>query len=197
MRMLKFLLIYTFCLLVVICSLLTISHNKNMQSDKQIKMIDEFISSQKHYTSEEKELETVGLSYDDWKLSKKSKEQETDLDVTDVWTLGVKYGISELDTTRTLKLITYEGYGNSPLSYYVACCCWVRATENYWGYSDLYRAFGEADESYTEWLDSVEIADFAYDALEQCYKNPSYVKYCNGMTIPDSWVYEENGIYVW
>lgn len=121
-----------------------------------------------------------------------------ELEEKNVWQLGYElYGISELDTTRTLKLITYEGYGDSALSYYVACCCWVRATEGYWGYGNLYSAFGEADTSYNEWMDELDIADYAYTYLEQCYRNPTYVKYCNGMTEPYEYVYYEDGIYVW
>lgn len=125
---------------------------------------------------------------------------EPDIYSMDVWTLGsYLYGIPEYDTTRSLILITFEGYGaESPLSYYVACCCWVRATEGYWGYGDLYRAFGEADTwSYGEWLDSYGYADYAVEVLRQCYLNPTYVKYCNGMTVPESYVYYEQGIYVW
>ena len=120
------------------------------------------------------------------------------VNVTDVWDMGYEwYGISYLDTTRTLKLITYEGYGYSPLSYYVACCCWARATEGYWGYSNLYQAFGEADESYDLWMDGLGIADFAYVALEQCYRDPMYVRYCNGMAVPYDYIYYQDGIYVW
>lgn len=125
---------------------------------------------------------------------------EPDIYSMDVWTLGsYLYGISEYDTTRALILITFEGYGaDSPLSYYVACCCWVRATEGYWGYGDLYRAFGEADTwNYGEWLDSYGYADYAVEVLRQCYLDPSYVRYCNGMTVPESYVYYEGGIYVW
>lgn len=125
---------------------------------------------------------------------------EPDIYSMDVWTLGsYLYGIPEYDTTRALILITFEGYGaESPLSYYVACCCWVRATEGYWGYSDLYRAFGEADTwNYGEWLDSYGYADYAVEVLRQCYLNPTYVKYCNGMTVPESYVYYENGIFIW
>lgn len=116
----------------------------------------------------------------------------------DVWDMGLEwYDISYLDTTRTLKLITYEGYGYSRLSYYVACCCWSRATEDYWGYGNLYSAFGEADTSYDTWMDELGIADYAYVALEQCYRDPIYCRYCNGMAVPYDYIYYENGIYVW
>lgn len=131
---------------------------------------------------------------------KKENEQssEEDLSIKDIYELGeYLYRISYLDTERSLKLITYEGYGESPLSYYVACCCWTRATEGYWGYSNLYTAFGEADTSYDEWMDWLGIADYAYDALYECYMNPSYIRYCNGMAIPAEYIYYENGIYVW
>lgn len=118
----------------------------------------------------------------------------------DVWDMGLEwYGISYEDTNRTLRLITYEGYGDSMLSYYVACCCWVRATEGYWGYDNLYSAFGEADTNYGTWMDDTVIADYAYYYLEECYRNPSYIKYVNGMASPSNYIYysEEYGIYVW
>jgi len=116
----------------------------------------------------------------------------------DVFELGLdRYGISHLDTERTLKLITYEGYGESMLSYYVACCCWVRATEDYWGYGNLYSAFGEIDTQYGTWMDSLGIADYAYDYLLMCYQDPTYCKYCNGCTIPNDYIYTERGIYCW
>lgn len=184
------------------------------EADDQIEQIDRFIEEHSVTTYSPDEQETVSLSYSEWK-----EQQANDNNVTysitddinsvgcdipsaesesvDVWTLGLSHGISELDTTRTLKLITYEGYGESPLSYYVACCCYVRATENYWGYDNLYQSFGEIDTSYDTWMDDLEIADYAYDALTECYLNPSYVKYCNGMTIPQDWIYSESGIYVW
>ena len=63
--------------------------------------------------------------------------------------------------------------------------------------SNLYQAFGEADTSYDTWMDGLGIADFAYVALEQCYRDPEYVRYCNGMTVPWDWIYYEDGIYVW
>ena len=127
---------------------------------------------------------------------------EPDIYQMDVWDLGLYlYDISYLDTSRALKLITYEGYGYSPLSYYVACCCWTRATENYWGYDNLFSAFGEADTSYDTWMDSLEIADWAYDALWECYLDPMYVRYCNGVIEPEDYIYcEFDGafwIYVW
>ena len=116
----------------------------------------------------------------------------------DVWDMGLEwYGISYEDTNRTLRLITYEGYGNSMLSYYVACCCWVRATEGYWGYGNLYSAFGEIDTQYGLWMDSLEIADWAYYYLEMCYREPTYCKYVNGLVVPSEYIYYEDGIYVW
>ncbi len=110
----------------------------------------------------------------------------------DLWDAGLEwYGISYEDTTRTLKLITYEGYGDSMLSYYVACCCWSRATEGYWGYGNLYRAFGEMDTRYDTWMDSLDIADYAYTYLWMCYENPTYCRYCNGMATPANYLYAE------
>ena len=125
-------------------------------------------------------------------------ETQTETTELDLWDMGLEwYGISYEDTNRSLRLITYEGYGYSPLSYYVACCCWVRATEGYWGYLNLYQAFGEADTSYDTWMDGLGIADFAYVALEQCYRDPMYVRYCNGMAVPYDYIYYQDGIYVW
>ena len=164
-----------------------------VSAEEEIRKADEIIEATPEYTTEE-EPETVSLSYTEW------QEQQTQPDVyeMDVWTLGeYLYGISANDTSRALKIITYEGYADSPLSYYVACCCWVRATEGYWGYSNLYSAFGEADTSYDEWMDCIEVAGWAYDYLKWCYLEPSYVRYCNGMVVPEAWVYEENGIYCW
>lgn len=122
-----------------------------------------------------------------------SVSDNTEQIVLDVWDMGLEwYGISYLDTTRTLKLISYEGYGYSRLSYYVACCCWARATENYWGYPNLYAAFGQNDESYWgDWLDDIWIADWAYDALDECYRNPTYCMYCNGVIEPYNYMYAE------
>lgn len=111
----------------------------------------------------------------------------------DLWDAGLEwYGISYQDTNRSLRLITYEGYGYSRLSYYVACCCWTRATEGYWGYPNLYAAFGQNDESYWgDWLDGIGIADWAYDALWECYRNPTYCMYCNGVIEPYNYMYAE------
>ena len=189
------------------------------EADDQIEQIDAFITSHELRNASHEEPETVSLSYEEWKEQQNDDSnvidtESDDIDSAgcdipsnesesvDVWSLGLDRGISELDTTRTLKLITYEGYGESPLSYYVACCCYVRATENYWGYPNLFEAFGEIDSvsnggQYGEWMDDLEIADYAFDALTECYLNPSYVKYCNGMTVPQEWVYSESGVYVW
>jgi hypothetical protein len=179
------------------------------ESDAQLAEIDSFIEShtpKTHYKAEI-EPETVQLTYSAYLAEKAEEEAETepqepDIYSMDVWQLGsYLYGISELDTTRTLKLISYEGYGESALSYYVACCCWVRCTNGYLGFDNLYSSFGGADTSYNEWMDEIEIADYAYDALWQCYMNPSYVTSCNGMECPAEYVYAEfDGsytIYVW
>ncbi|MBQ6765326.1 MAG: hypothetical protein IJP45_09125 [Paludibacteraceae bacterium] len=166
--------------------LLLISATTNAEADEVIAEADEIIETAEHY--EETEPETVSLSYSEWQTQ----------EAMDVWELGAyKYGISELDTTRALKLITIEGYHDSPLSYYVACCCWVRATEGYWGYGDLFSAFGEADTNYGEWMDCIEYEDWAVEYLRLCYEAPTYCRYCNGMTVPEAWIYEENGIYCW
>ena len=174
---------------VVIATAVTTS----AEADAQLERVDEYIAT--HTTSSNTlnaldalEPETVSLSYSEWQTQ----------EAMDVWELGAyKYGISELDTTRTLKLITIEGYHDSPLSYYVACCCWVRATEGYWGYGDLFSAFGEADTNYGEWMDCIDYEDWAVEYLRLCYEAPTYCRYCNGMTVPEAWIYEENGIYCW
>ena len=193
MKTLRYILIFALAIVIGIL----IARASIIEADAEIEQIDSFIEANSVQNTQEDEPETVSLSYADWQ-EQQTAEAEPNVYEMDVWTLGsYLYGISELDTTRALKIITYENYGYSPLSYYVACCCWVRSTENLWGYENLYRAFGEADTSYTEWMDEIEIADWAFDALRECYLNPSYVRYCNGMTIPEGWIYEESGIYVW
>lgn len=85
------------------------------------------------------ELSDEEVSGDEWDATDGSGDaadcpDSGDAEELDLWELGLqKWGISYTDTSRTLRLITYEGYGDSWLSYYVACCCWVRATEGYWG----------------------------------------------------------------
>ena len=134
-------------------------------------------------TTAKAEAET---SYEDW------------LNSLDLWDYGLAvWGISYEDTNRILRLVSYESYGYSPLSYYVACCCWVRVTEGYWGYGNLYTAFGEVDYSYDLWMDELGIADWAYEYVWDCYRNPTYCRYCNGMTIPYDYIYYESGIYCW
>ena len=201
--------------LIVIALILTavIACNKLKEADRQLVEVEKKI--QEHMmtaTQRETEPETVSLSYEEYLEQKTQLSEENatfieenttsatevDLYSMDVWTLGAYlYGIPEYDTTRALVLITYEGYHDSPLSYYVACCCWVRATEGYWGYGNLYSAFGEADTSYNEWMDDLGYSEWAVEHLRQCYLNPTYVKYCNGMTEPWDYIYYENGIYVW
>lgn len=166
----------------------------DVESDAVIAQADEFIEEHKKNTTLVQENTTLVQEL----VEETTTFEEPDIYSMDVWSLGsYLYGIPEWDTTRTLKLITAEGYEGSVLSYYVACCCWVRATEGYWGYDNLYRAFGEADANYDLWMDEIEIADWAYDYLWWCYMEPSYVQYCNGMVVPESWIYEEDGIYVW
>ena len=203
--------VITLAAILVVVALLA----SNEANDKS----DEILAEPLPEVVTREEPETVKLSYEEYLDIKASCQQvtetalvaeETDfeaetwtseqvnLDTMDVWTLGAYlYGIPEYDTTRSLVLITYEGYYDSPLSYYVACCCWVRATEGYWGYGNLYSAFGEADTSYNEWMDDLGYSEWAIEHLKQCYLNPTYVKYCNGMMVPESWIYEEGGIYVW
>lgn len=116
----------------------------------------------------------------------------------DVWDLGLqKWGISYTDTTRILKLISYEGYGWSDLSYYVACACWVRATEGYWGYGNIFSAFGEIDTQYGTWMDELGYDEYAIYFLETCYREPTYCKYVNGLMVPSDYIYYEDGIYCW
>lgn len=193
--------------IAIICGIMVaIMVSTSAQADDEIVQIDKFIEEHSDYVPAD-ENETVSLSYAEWQEEQIETEyiEETEVDLysMDVWTLGsYLYGISELDTTRTLKLISCEGYGaESPLSYYVGCCCWVRCTEGLWGYDNLYSCFGGADCNYGEWMDGIEIADYAYDVLWQVYMNPSYVTSCNGMECPAEYVYsewtEDGLIYVW
>ena len=129
--------------------------------------------------------------------------EEPDIYAMDVWTLGsYLYGISELDTTRSLILISYEAYGpDSPLSYYVACACWARTTNGYLGSEDLYASFGGLDPQYGPWMDGLGWDAYAEDALRNCYLNPMYITGCNGVDSPAEWIYAEDTecgtIYVW
>ena len=184
-RKLRFIGIVTASLLIGVVITLTVT--ASAEADEVIAEADEIIETAEHY----EEPETVSLSYTEWQEQKKVEEM-------DIWELGeYLWGICPNDTSRALKLITIEGYHDSPLSYYVACCCWVRATEGYWGYGDLFSAFGEADTSYGEWMDCIEYEDWAVEYLRLCYEAPTYCRYCNGMTVPEAWIYEENGIYCW
>ena len=162
---------------------ITLTVTASAEADEVIAEADAYIETVEPY---EAEPETVSLSYAEWQEQKQVEEM-------DVWELGeYLWGICPNDTSRALKLITIEGYVDSPLSYYVACCCWVRATEGYWGYPNLYRAFGEADPNYDEWMDCIEVADWAYDYLRWCYLSPTYCRYCNGMVVPENWIYAED-----
>lgn len=214
-------------LLFIVCVLLIIiagstTEKANAALSKADKKIKEHVSK----TAIE-ELETVSTSYEKYLEQKETEtnitygidnygyiedyginETETEYEVVtepkysemDVWTLGRElYGIPDYDTTRSLILITFEGYGpESPLSYYVACCCWTRATNGYLGFDNLYSAFGGADVlNYGEWLDNNGYADYAIEVLRQAYLSPMYIMNCNGMETPENYIYYENGIYVW
>ena len=184
------------CLIAVVAGIL-VTKAVTVSADAEIEQIDAFIEANSVDYEFNAEPETVSLSYAEWK-EQQTQPTEPNVYEMDVWTLGnYLWDISELDTTRALKIITYEGYEYSPLSYYVACCCWVRATEGYWGYGDLFSAFGEADTSYGEWMDCIDYEDWAVEYLRLCYEAPTYCRYCNGMTVPEAWIYEENGIYCW
>lgn len=194
---------------VLIGLIITRAVTASAEADEIIAQADEFIKEAENesvrHLSINQDLEADYWTGDIGALcscndSAESEEpsKEVDYSQMDVWTLGAYlYGISPNDTTRALKLITIEGYHDSPLSYYVACCCWVRATEGYWGYGDLFSAFGEADTNYGEWMDCIEYEDWAVEYLRLCYEAPTYCRYCNGMTVPEAWIYEENGIYCW
>lgn len=156
--------------------------------------------------AEYEEREAVGFDSadcaDDWSepdtVGTDSSAEVAGGSALDVWDMGLEwYGISYEDTTRTLKLITYEGYEDSMLSYYVACCCFVRATEGYWGYGNLYSAFGEIDTQYGLWMDELGYEDYAVYMLETCYREPTYCKYVNGLVVPSEYIYYEDGIYCW
>lgn len=104
--------------------------------------------------------------------------------INDVYELAYAlYGISELDVSRMLKLCTYEGYGADPTLDMYCCMCMVnRVIEGYWGYGNIYNAFGEIDWQYGTWMDSLGIADHAYSALWNAlmYLDRN-VRYCNGL----------------
>lgn len=215
----------TIASIIGISAFLAVTAEAETETDATIAQADAFIERYEHDTTcinrgrtsdsdsdslvNRVEPETVSLSYSEWKEQKTQQETETEPNYyeMDVWTLGsTLYGISELDTTRTLKLITYEGYGDSPLSYYVACCCWVRCQEEYFGFCDLYESFGGLDAcsyggQYGAWMDELEYSDYAVEALRECYLSPTYVTSCNGCEIPDEWIYaewtEDGFIYVW
>lgn len=123
----------------------------------------------------------------------------------DIWDMGYEwYGISYLDTTRSLKIITYEGYGYSDLSYYVACACWSRCMypEDFGLWPDLYESFGGYDAvsyggQYGAWMDNLDYECWAAEYLEMCYRDPMYIDQVNGMMVPSEYIYTEDGIYVW
>ena len=197
------------CFMVVV---LIMACDSNRRADETIAEVDRLIESataseRKMPASANASRQNLGETQSDEQIIVEEEttageaaevDSKPDIYNMDVWDLGLYlYGISYQDTSRALRIISYEGYGYSPLSYYVACCCWVRATENYWGYDNLYSAFGEADTSYDLWMDDLGIADYAYDYLWECYMEPTYVCYCNGMATPSDYIYYEDGIYVW
>ena len=208
-KKLRYIGIATFSAIVGITAFLGV--NAEAETDEAIAQADAFIERYENDFSDSgsiyscsysdsslhsAEPETVSLSYSEWLNQQETEPNYYDMDV---WTLGsCLYGISELDTTRTLKLITYEAYGaDSPLSYYVACCCWVRCREGYFGFSNLYESFGGLDAvsyggQYGEWMDELDYADYAVEALRECYLSPTYVTSCNGCEIPENWIYAED-----
>lgn len=172
----------------------------NAETDTQLEQIDEFIEANSADYEFDAEPETVSLSYEDWQV----QQAEPDIYQMDVWTLGsYLYGISELDTTRMLKLITIENYAEDPtLDYYCACACVTRAVNDYFGFGDIYSAFGGADEWYQTLLwdeDWYGIDDHAYGALRDALLNYQFIDQCNGMIVPDECIYysEIYDIYVW
>lgn len=175
---------------------LVVATSVTKSAEKQLEEVDAFIEAHTTAATIEDEPETVKLSYSEWKEQQVEEPTEPDIYQMDVWTLGsYLYGISELDTTRSLILISYEGYGpDSPLSYYVACACWARSSD---GSDNLYAEFGGMDPQYDLWMDELGWDDYAIDALRECYLNPMYITGCNGMDSPTEWIYEEDGIYVW
>lgn len=123
--------------------------------------------------------------------------------INDVYELAYAlYGISELDVSRMLKLCTYEGYGADPTLDMYCCMCMVnRVIEDYWGYGNIYNAFGEIDWQYGTWMDSLGIADHAYSALWNAlmYLDRN-VRYCNGLQNLDYAIYVSDvywGFGVW
>ena len=188
---------YSACALTAILAgvMIATAVTANAETDTQLEQIDSFIlaNNSTKVDSDFVKLETVSLSYTEWQA-----QQEPDIYSMDVWTLGsYLYGISEQDTTRSLILISYENYGDSVLSYYVGCACWARATNDYFGLDNLFAAFGGMDEQYGLWMDELGWDDYAVDVLRDCYLHPMYITGCNGVDSPESWIYEEQGIYVW
>ena len=123
--------------------------------------------------------------------------------INDVYELAYAlYSISELDVSRMLKLCTYEGYGADPTLDMYCCMCMVnRVIEGYWGYGNIYNAFGEIDWQYGTWMDSLGIADHAYSALWNAliYLDRN-VRYCNGLQNLDYAIYVSDvywGFGVW
>lgn len=205
---------------IVVGLIITRAVTVSAEADEQLKQIDNFLM--KHAGVPEAELETVSLSYSDWQISQNDvlssefednshisdsnrqnpENEELDIYAMDVWELGWElYGIPYQDTTRSLILISHEGYGpESALSYYVACACWTRCTNDYLciGAGDLFTSFGGADTwNYGLWMDEYGWDSYAEDALREAYLNPTYVVGCNGVDQPESWIFEEDGIYVW
>lgn len=186
---------------VLIGAVIAAAVTTSAEADECIAKADAIIEANEitsSYNENYNEPETVSLSYADWQ----GQQTEPDLYQMDVWQLGsYLYGISELDTTRSLILITVEGYGYSQLSYYVGCCCLTRLTADpyLFGADNLYWSFGGngSDPSYDIWMDSIEYEDYAVEYLREVYLNPTYVLSCNGMETPENYVYYENGIYVW
>lgn len=185
---------------VLIGVVITTAVTTSAEADAQLEQIDAFIEANEVHKSIYSEPETVSLSYAEW------QEQQTEPDIysMDVWTLGsYLYGISELDTTRMLKLITIEGYEEDPtLDYYCACACVTRATHDYFGAGDIYTAFGGADPWYGSLIWEEEwygIDDHAYGALRDALLNFQYIDQVNGMTTPDEYIYysDDYGIFVW
>lgn len=189
----------TICLISVLIGLvITKAVTASAEADEIIQQADEFIET--YEEAETCEPETVSLSYSEWQ----AQQSEPDLSQMDVWTLGsYLYGISELDTTRMLKLITIEGYEEDPtLDYYCACACVTRATHDYFGAGDIYTAFGGADPWYGSLIWEEEwygIDDHAYGALRDALLNYQYIDQCNGVIVPDEYIYYSDiyDIYVW
>lgn len=186
---------------VLLCVVCVVSTNIFLSPKETDSLVcEDFKSNTKEFitATDKKARNKVHVSEITMSVEEETSSYEEWIESLNLWEYGwYVWGISYEDTDRILRLVTHEGYGQSLLSYYVACCSWVRVTEDYWGYGNLYTAFGEVDEQYGTWMDELGIADWAYEYVWWCYIDPTYCRYCNGMCEPYDYIYCESNIYCW